>query len=105
MFTIFHQVNSKSDFVIYLLERKECHMQYVGKAETDFNLRLNNHRKDVCKADAIPASHQFAMKEHTFNKDAGFIIIEQIPRSMLIRDTKKNLLKQKENFWILKLET
>ena len=47
MFTIFHQVNSKSDFVIYLLERKECHMQYVGKAETDFNLRLNTVRMYV----------------------------------------------------------
>ena len=45
------------------------------------------------------------MKENTFNKDAGFIIIKQIPKSILIRDTKKNLLKQKENFWILKLET
>ena len=47
IFTIFHQVNCKSDFVIYLLECKKCHIQYVGKAETDFNLRLNNHRKDA----------------------------------------------------------
>ena len=39
--------NCKSDFVIYLLECKKCHIQYVGKAETDFNLRLNNHHKDA----------------------------------------------------------
>ena len=32
IFTIFHQVNCKSDFVIYLLECKKCHIQYVGKA-------------------------------------------------------------------------
>ena len=41
------QVNCKSDFVIYLLECKKYHLQYVGEAETDFNLRLKNHRKDV----------------------------------------------------------
>ena len=45
--TIFYQVNCKSDFVICLLDCKKCHIQYVGKAKTDFNLRLNNHRKDV----------------------------------------------------------
>ena len=47
--------NCKSDFVIYLLEYKKCHMQYVGKAETDFSLRLNNHRKNAYKLDFIPA--------------------------------------------------
>ena len=73
--TILHQVNCKSDFVIYLLECKKCHIQYVGKAETDFNLRLNNHRQDVYKGDSIPASRHFAMKDHIFNRDVSFIII------------------------------
>ena len=45
------------------------------------------------------------MKNHTFNRDASFIIIEQIRNSTLSRETKKNLLKQRDNFWILKLET
>ena len=76
-------------------------MQYVGKAETDFSLRLNNNPKDVYKADAIPAS---LMLLH-FNRDASFIIIEQIRKSTLSRETKKDLLKQRENLWILKLET
>ena len=73
IFTVFHQVNCKSDFFIYLLECKKCHIQYVGKAETDFNLRLNNHRKDVHKADAIPVSRHFAMKGHMFNRDASLL--------------------------------
>ena len=105
IFTIFHQVNCKRDFGIYLLECEKCHIQYVGKAETDFNLRLKNHSNDVYKADAIPASRHFAVKDHIFNRDATFIIIEQIHKSMLSRETKKNLLIQRENFWILKLET
>ena len=28
-------------------------MQYVGKAETAFNLRLNNHRKDTKKSNSV----------------------------------------------------
>ena len=49
---------------------------------------------DVYKADAIPASHHFAMEDHIFNRDASFIIIEQIREGILSRETKKNLLKQ-----------
>ena len=78
-------------------------MQYLDKAETDS--RLNNQRKDVYKDDAIPASRHFAMKDHIFNREVSFIIIEQIRKSTLSRETKKNLLKQRENFWIFKPET
>ena len=80
-------------------------MQYVGKAKTDFNLILSNHCKDVYKADVIPASHHFTMKDHICNRGAGFIIVKQNRRSILSRETKKNLFKKRENFWILKLET
>ena len=45
------------------------------------------------------------MKDHIFNRDASFIITEQIRKSTLSRETKNNLLTQRENFWILKLET
>ena len=49
-----------------------------GKAETEFNISLNNHRKDVWKPDAIPASRHFSGKNHNFNTHAKFILIEQI---------------------------
>ena len=75
--------NYKSDFVIYLLECKRCHIHYVGKAETYFNLRLNNHRKDAYKADSIPASRHFATKDLIFNRVANFIITDQIRKSTL----------------------
>ena len=88
IFTIFHQFNCKSNFVIYILEYKKCYIKYVGTAETDFNLKLNNHCKDVYKADAIPASHHFATKDHIFNRYASFIIIYQIHKSTLSRETK-----------------
>ena len=45
------------------------------------------------------------MKDHIFNREVSFIIIEQIRKSTLSRETKKNLLKQRKNFWIFKPET
>ena len=33
----------------------KCILQYDGKTETELNLRINNHRKDVLKLNAIPA--------------------------------------------------
>lgn len=78
-------------------------MQYLSLAETDFNLRLN--RKDVHKVDGIPASSHFVKKDHIFNRKASFIIIEQIDKISSSRNTKKKLLKQIENFWVIKTET
>ena len=46
-FRIFQKTTCKSNFIIYLLECELCKIQEVGKAETAFNIRLNNHRKDV----------------------------------------------------------
>ena len=63
----------------------------MGKAETDFNLKLDNHCKDVYKADAIPTTRNFAMKDHIFNRDASFVKMEQIRNSTLSRETKKML--------------
>ena len=55
LFTVFHKVNSKSKFMIYLIGMHIIHtlfkIQYVGKAETAFNRRLNNHMEDVNPAD------------------------------------------------------
>ena len=102
--TMFHQVNSKSDFVIYFSECKKYHIQYLDTSETFFNLRLNNHRQNVYKADGISASRHFDFKDYIFHTDANFVIIEQIRKNTLIRETKKKLLKQVTNFWIMKLK-
>ena len=44
------------------------------------------------------------MKEHISDRGASFMIIEKICGSTLNRETKKNLLKQRQNFRIGKLE-
>ena len=78
IFHIYHNLNCKSTYVIYLMECTKCKLQYVGEAETGFNIRLNKHRKDVWKPDAIPASRHFSGKNHNFNTHAKFILIEQM---------------------------
>ena len=53
--------------------------QYVGKSETEFNVRLNNHKKDVTRKDSIPALNHFDnIVGHNFNTYAKFILIEQL---------------------------
>ena len=41
-----------------------CKIQYVGKAETAFNIRLNNHRKDVNNPKYSPAVLHFRKPGH-----------------------------------------
>ena len=75
IFKIYHNLNCKRKYGINLLERTKSKIQYVGKAETEFNIRLNNHRKDVWKPDAIPASRHSSRKNHNLNTHAKFILI------------------------------
>ena len=105
IFHIYHNLNCKSKYVIYLLECTKCKIKYVGKAETESNIRLNNHQKDVWKPDAIPAIRHFSGKDHNFNTHARFILTEQIRYVDINTEKSKERLKQRESFWILTLET
>ena len=42
-----YKLPDKTENAIYMMECIICNLQYVGKNETPFNIRLNNHRKDV----------------------------------------------------------
>ena len=59
------------------MECTNCKLQYVGKAEAELNLRINNHRKDVLKLNAILVDRHFAQRDHDFNTAAEFGITEQ----------------------------
>ena len=41
--SIFYDLDCKSKLVIYLMKCTLCHIQYISKSDTQFNLRLNNH--------------------------------------------------------------
>jgi len=104
-FVIRHKVNCKSTHVIYLLECKRCRIQYVGKCETQLNIRINNHRKDVQSINAIPVCKHFNDKNHSFNDDARFTIIEQLKNLKESKAILTERLKRREDFWINRLKT
>ena len=47
---ILHSVDCQSSWVIYMIECNVCKLQHVGKSETPFNIRPNNHRNHVKRA-------------------------------------------------------
>ena len=81
-----------------------CNKQYVGQAETSFNARMNNNRKDVKNVDPVLACKNFQQKSHNFNKHAEFTIINQLINTFKSRETLTQQLNKKEKFWILKLD-
>ena len=93
-FHIYHNLKHKSKYVIYLLECTKYKIQYVGKAETEFSIKLKNNQMNAWKSDAIPARRNFSDKNHSFNTRPNFILIEQIRHNNIYRKIYKDKLKQ-----------
>ena len=90
------------------MECRKCKTQYVGKSETAFNIRLNNHRSNSCKptSDSIPACKHSQGNGHDFTRDAKFTIIEQIKdANQKPQEEISRIILQRENFWINKIKT
>ena len=81
-----------------------CNKQHAGKEETSFNIRLNNHRIDVKKVDAIMACKYCQQESLNFNKYAKFTIIDQLTNTSQSKETLAQRLIEREKFWILKLD-
>ena len=67
-FNVLHKLTCKTQYVIYLMECILCKIQYIGKSKTHFDLRLNNHNKDVIDVKAISACNHFKIHAHNFMK-------------------------------------
>ena len=105
-YNIWHEVNCKSNFVVYLLECSLCQIQYVGKSEWPFHIRLNNYRHRINSAkieSLLPCEKHFKLNNHDFANNAKFTIIEKIVNTN--NTNARNTLEKRENFWINKLET
>ena len=105
-FNIRHKLNCHSTWLIYLGYCILCAKhQYVGKAEGPFNGRLNNHRNDAKKSKSIPFDEHFQLPNHNFTDHARFILIEQINDKSKGKLQMREILRQRENFWMKKLGT
>ena len=106
VYEIYHDLNCKSRNGIYLLECTKCENKpYVGKFETAGNERINNHRKDAKNPHSIPVDAHFLEPGHDFNIHGKFTFIEQLRKKDLTNMEKTRLLKEREDFWIKKLQT
>ena len=47
VFKLCHDLDCDSRNIIYLIQCKECDMQYIGQTGRSLRLRLNNHRADI----------------------------------------------------------
>ena len=43
------------------MECRICPIQYIKKSQTEFNIRLNNHRKDVNRQNTPHADQHFKL--------------------------------------------
>ena len=58
-----------------------CLLKYVGKSETSFHIRLNNHRKDSKNTNPILACKYYQNLNHNSQRDGKFTLIEQITKT------------------------
>ena len=77
-----------------------CNKQYVGKAETAFDIRLKNRTKDTKKPNIILACRHFQQQGHNFNSHAKFIIIDKQVNTFSSTDILRKRLIVRENFWV-----
>ena len=75
------------------------------KQNTEFNIRLNNPRKDVNTQNAPQADQHFKLPNHNFSQHARFTLIEQLGNMRIDKDLATLQLKKRENFWIETLKT
>ena len=79
----------------------ECttyNLQYVDKYETPFNIRLNNHRKDIKDSNAILADKQFQKMVKKFNEHATFTMTDTLTNANLQKEILRERLIQRETF-------
>ena len=102
---IFHNANCKTEYALYYMECTICNQQYIGKNETPFNIRLNNHRKDVKDPEMILADKHFQKSGHRFNERARFTITQRLANTNFEKDIMRQRLIQRENFSIQNVES
>ena len=95
-------MDCQSSCIIYIMECNIGRLQYIGKSETEFNLRLNNHRNHIRKGvNSCELTEHFLhnVRSHNFENDVTITVIEQIRKDHLTFDRKKELLRNREMFW------
>jgi len=88
--------------LIYLIECKTCHLQYIGETKRQLSERFGEHRRSILNHQQLstttPVSLHFNQAGHSIN-DARLIPIE------LIRSKRESIRKAREAHLITKAKT
>ena len=105
IYHIREKMNCKDSWLIYLCSCKKCNIQYTGKTEWPFNVRLNKYRFDIGAEETQLIIRHFKQSDHDFERDMKFTLIEKLNNLEGDKETKRLRLKKRENFWIKELQT
>ena len=97
--TIYDNYNCQSKYLIYLMKYTLCKIKYVRKAETPFNIHLNNHRPNVSDPNTISVWN-YAQRKHGFNIFAKFILIKMITIRNKPTEVVQHILRKRKKIWI-----
>ncbi|XP_064158133.1 nuclear GTPase SLIP-GC-like [Anguilla rostrata] len=95
-YNITQRLTCKTPSVIYIIQCKKCPKQYVGKTATTLQKRFKEHRSSIRHRQHRPISDHFNNIGHSL-EDLILFPIEQV--------TGFEALKEREFYWIRKLET
>ena len=89
--------NCKTKGVVYLIQCKKCHQQYVGSTKNALQIRLNGHRYDIGNMKIQkPVAKHFNRRGHSM-EDLTIMVIEKL------RNNDIQFRRRRERFWIDKL--
>ena len=83
---IFHELNCKIKLMIHITRCGIYRIQYIGKSKTEFNIRQNNHHKDVNRQNAPEADQHFKLPNHIFNEHVRYTLTEQLDNVNIDKD-------------------
>ena len=96
-FKLCHSLDCNSINLIYLIQCKECDMQYIGQTRNSLRSRINNHKGDVIHCRNTTIGHHFNSNACML-EDLKFIPIYQCPELASKDETTKCRLEIEQYF-------
>ena len=98
--TVFLQKNCyRNGLIMCIVTRETCRPNKRSSPYPEFNIILNNHRKDVNWQNAPQADQHFKLPNHSFNQHARFTLIEQLDNMKIDQDLTTLKLNVKTSGW------
>ena len=99
------QVNCKTNNIIYLLECKNCQLQYVGETINNIYKRFSGHKTTITKEKTNNYLVQHCNNGTCSVSNLTITILENLDLENFTKEEKNNKLRRQEEYWIHALGT